>query len=67
MKTIPEMIPEIGDINSNNQKFMRKTNREYTIVLHCMDCNNEYGANGLEFYKRKCPKCQGGVVGLPFD
>jgi Zn finger protein HypA/HybF involved in hydrogenase expression len=67
MKTIPDMIPEIGNVNNNNQKFIRRMNREYVVVLHCIDCNYEYGANGLDFYERKCPKCQGGLVGLPFD
>jgi hypothetical protein len=62
-----EMILEIGDVNSNNQKFIRKTNQPYVVILNYIDCSHEYGANGLDFYKCKCQKCQGGVAGLPFD
>ena len=67
LKIPEEKIPEIGDVNNNNQKFIRRTNRIYVVVLHCNDCNNEYCANGLQFYERKCPYCQGGIPGLPFD
>ncbi len=58
---------EIGDVNRNNQKLIRKTNQPYFVILHCLDCSHEYGANSFGFHERKCPKCQGGVEGLPFD
>lgn len=60
-----------GDINRNDQELISRTDKpgtdhnQYVWHLQCKRCGEEYGANGSDFHLRKCPKCQGGMAGLP--
>ena len=64
---------EPGYKNDNRQVVLRRTDypgtdhNQYVYVLHCEECDNEYGANGSDIHQRKCPSCQGGKPGLPFE
>ncbi len=69
-------VSEDGDVNVNKQKLIRKTKQPSTNhynqsiwILRCTkdNCNHEYGANGCDFHLRKCPRCQRGQPGLPFE
>lgn len=57
---------EVGYINKNRQKNLRKTdkpgtdNNQYLYEMECLDCGHKYYANGTDIWQRKCPKCQGG-------
>lgn len=61
---------KLGDINRNGQKLIEMTDRpgtdhnQYVWNLNCQHCGAEYGANGSDFFQRKCPSCQGGAAGL---
>lgn len=65
----------IGYVNRNGQEVVRATNLPGTdhlqqiYVLRCRrpDCHFEYGANGSDLWQRKCPRCQGGMPGLPTE
>ena len=69
----PTTVP--GYVNGNQQRNLRKTNpplpgndhMQVTYVLECLKCGNAYGANGSDIWLRKCPKCQGGMPGLPIN
>jgi hypothetical protein len=73
------MTAEIGELNRHRQRLLRKTERAGTDhnqrvwVLFCerlsgeQPCIHKYGANGSDFHLRKCPKCQAGAKGLPFE
>jgi hypothetical protein len=37
---------------------------QYVDVLRCGECGHEYGSNN---HNRKCPWCQKGKPGLPFE
>lgn len=62
-----------GSVNRNQQKVVRKTclpgtdHRQWVYELRCLRCNTHYGANGSDVHLRKCPNCQGGAAGLPFE
>jgi hypothetical protein len=65
-------MSEIGDVNKNKQKLLAKTefkgndHNQKIWAIQCINesCGHVYGANGADFYERKCPKCQGGAPGL---
>ena len=40
---------------------------QYVDVLRCEKCGHEYGSNGSDDHNRKCPRCQNGKPGLPFE
>lgn len=57
--------PEIGHITEKNQELMEKTFEKSTTkpdqfiwILKCGHCGNIYGANGCDFWERKCPNCR---------
>lgn len=59
-----------GDKNDNQQELIEQTRMrsisrgdQYIWILHCLNCGNDYGANGCDFHIRRCPKCQGGTDG----
>ncbi|CAB4711976.1 MAG: hypothetical protein F2663_10180 [Actinobacteria bacterium] len=60
-----------GYRNRNGQVNVRRTNipgndhLQVVYVLKCGRCGAEYGANGSDIFQRKCPRCQGGMPGLP--
>lgn len=62
-----------GYINKNNQKVLGRTDHkgtdhnQYVYVVECQQksCGNVYGVNGSDLFQRKCPKCQGGKIGIP--
>lgn len=62
-----------GFVNRNQQKNIRVTDLPGTdhgqaiYVLQCGRCDATYGANGSDIHQRKCPMCQSGRPGLPFD
>lgn len=64
---------EPGFKNPKEQVVVRNTDRagtdlhQFVDVLRCEECGHEYGSNGSNNHNRKCPKCQGGKPGLPFD
>ena len=73
-----ERIP--GDINRNDQILIARTaipgndHLQYVWVLVCVRrdaggvlCGHRYGANGSDFFQRKCPKCQDGAPGLDIE
>ena len=59
-----------SDINRNEQKLLAKTafhgtdHNQKIWALQCAQCGHVYGANGSDFFERKCPKCQGGAPGI---
>jgi len=55
---------EIGDLNANGQKLVRRTNSSSTThafatiwVMCCRDCGEEYGCNSCDAHIRRCPFC----------
>lgn len=64
---------EPGFKNPKKQVVLRNTDRQgtdlhqFVDVLRCEKCGHEYGSNGSNNHNRKCPNCQGGKPGLPFD
>lgn len=73
-REVRAMPSEIGDINRNGQKLIRKTTQrspnhsnQRIWIIRCTEDNHEYGANGCDFHLRKCPYHQGGQPGFPFD
>lgn len=72
------MVAQVGEINRNSQRLVRKTDQpgtdhnQHVWVLVCENdsehhagvCCHQYGANGSDFHLRKCPACQGGAGGL---
>lgn len=76
--TTSERVP--GDINRNDQILIARTDLpgndhlQYIWVLVCARrdaddalCGHRYGANGSDFFQRKCPKCQDGAPGLDIE
>lgn len=61
---------EIGYVNPNGRVTIRDTGLPGTdkyqriYQLACSICGYNYGANGADIHERKCPKCQGGSLGL---
>ncbi len=63
---------QVGDLNTNQQRLLVKTrfmcndHSQYIWSVQCErgQCGHIYGANGLDFHQRKCPKCGGGGPGL---
>ena len=59
-----------GFRNSNGQTVLRRTaepgndHNQRVYVLRCGECSFEYGANGSDIWRRRCPSCQGGAKGL---
>ena len=62
-----------GFTNPNGQQVVQRTDRPGTdhlqvvYVLRCSECGRRYGANGSDIHLRRCPGCQGGRPGLPFE
>jgi len=59
-----------GFVNPNRQEVIRDTGAASTTrdsqsiyELRCNACKHRYGCNGMDIKARKCPVCQGGVVG----
>lgn len=65
----PKGTVTIGFTNRRNQTVMRKTGRagnnyrQTVYVLKCNDCGYEYGSNGSEIFRRRCPRHDGGKPG----
>jgi predicted Zn-ribbon and HTH transcriptional regulator len=50
--------------------FMRDVHtdhNQFVYQLACSKCGHNYGANGSDIHSRRCPKCDGGLPGLPLD
>ena len=66
-----ERTTRVGHRNDRRQEVLRKTQfagslpDQRVYVLRCGDCGHQYGANGCEIHDRRCPRCQGGLPGLP--
>ena len=62
-----------GYVNRNGQVTIRNTQQagsdhlRYVYHLACSKCGYNYGSNGSDIFDRKCPECQGGRHGLPYD
>ena len=63
-----------GTINRQRQKVLRKVDwiaggmdGQSVYVLQCQrpGCGFEYGEEGIRVHQRKCPRCDGGLPGLP--
>ena len=60
---------EIGYINRNNQINQGRTEEpgtdhgQWFYKLKCQNCGHIYKANGTDIFQRKCPNCQGVLVG----
>jgi len=65
---------QVGYINRNNQRcgghrgIAGTDHAQFAYRMECLEpgCGLIYGANGTDVFQRKCPKCQGGSVGIPF-
>lgn len=61
----------LGFVNRNQQEVLRNTGLpgndhcQVIYVLRCGAYGHEYGANGSDIFQRRCPKRQGGALGLP--
>jgi putative restriction endonuclease len=59
-----------GDVNRNRQELVRVTEvrgrnlNARVWVMKCQKCGHLYGANSTDGCERKCPRCQGGQVGV---
>jgi len=60
----------VGQANKNNQELVRVTSMRSSShthariwVLRCQKCGYSYGANGCDFWMRKCPNCMEGAPG----
>ncbi|MEN8136635.1 MAG: hypothetical protein ABFS18_14045 [Thermodesulfobacteriota bacterium] len=64
---------QIGYINRKNQKNHGHMNLQgndhgaLAYKLECLLCGHIYGANGTDIFQRKCPACQNGKPGIPFE
>jgi hypothetical protein len=64
----------IGYVNRNNQlcsghRGIAGTDHgQLAYRMECLrsECGHVYGANGTDVFQRKCPRCQGGAVGIFF-
>lgn len=62
-----------GFVTRNRQIVVRDSgiagtdHLQRVYVLGCNDCGAIYGANGSDIFERRCPACQGGAPGLPFE
>lgn len=62
-----------GYVNRNGQEVVRRTHSPGTdhgqrvYVLRCRGCDLSYGANGSDIFQRRCPSCQRGAPGLPYE
>jgi hypothetical protein len=69
----PKGTTAIGYVNRNGQTVVEATELPGTdhlqkiYVLRCGRCGYEYGANGSDIFERRCPRCDGGRPGLPYD
>ncbi|WP_263416138.1 hypothetical protein [Terriglobus albidus] len=63
-----------GYLNRNKQRVIGKAAwvdsnapNQNTYKLRCewQGCGFEYGADGIDIHKRKCPRCQDGKPGQP--
>jgi hypothetical protein len=63
---------EPGYVNANGQTVVRRTDHAGTdhlqvvYVLRCGQCQREYGANGSDIARRRCPFHDGGAPGLAY-
>jgi len=63
-----------GYVNPQRQKVLRKVpwvdggmEGQSVYALQCQraGCGFEYGEEGIRVERRRCPRCDGGVPGLP--
>lgn len=63
----------VGYVNPRGQEVIRRTDLAGTdhgqrvYVLRCGGCEHEYGANGSDIFRRRCPACQNGASGLSYE
>lgn len=63
----------IGYVNPKRQRVIAATDlpgtdhNQVIYVLQCGECGHEYGSNGSDNHRRRCPKCQNGRPGLAFQ
>ncbi len=75
-KTMPSrktLTTRTGYVSKNGQVVIRNTRLPGTDYLQriyqlgCSHCGHVYVANGTDIFQRKCPVCQGGTTGIPFE
>jgi len=62
-----------GYVNRNRQTNLGMPNpprrgtdkNQWVYVLHCLYCDNRYGANGSDIHLRLCPSCQAAKLVSP--
>jgi len=63
---------QVGYINRNHQEVIRATGNRSThpeqlvYVLWCRKCGHQYGANGCDISRRRCPAHDRGAPGIAF-
>lgn len=63
--TIPGYKNANGQITIRNTGIPGTDHLQSVYHIVCSGCGNNYGVNGSDIHDRKCPKCQGGMPGLP--
>jgi len=64
---------QIGYVNPNGQECLGTAGEagndhvQYAYKVLCQKCGHIYGANGSDLFQRKCPHCQNGKAGIPFE
>ena len=66
---------QIGYINRKQQRceghrgVKGNDHCQWSYKMRCLieHCGYEYGANGSDVFQRKCPRCQGGRDGIPYE
>ncbi|MAE50857.1 MAG: hypothetical protein CMH27_03520 [Micavibrio sp.] len=60
-----------GFVNRNNQLvidesggYISNHDSAKAWKMYCLNCKENYGANGCDIYIRKCPNCQKGAASL---
>ena len=61
-----------GYVNPNDQMVICRTilrgdSNQWVYHMKCLRCEHNYGANGFDTHHRRCPKCDGGQPGHPYD
>lgn len=61
-----------GYVNPNDQMVIRRTSlrgdsNQWVYQMRCLRCEHNYGANGFDTHHRRCPKCDGGQPGHPYE
>ena len=65
--TQPGYLNRTGQVVVRNTGLPGTDKNQSIYQLGCSRCGHVYGANGSDIHERKCPNCQGGAKGLPYE